>query len=104
MIIKYKIVKEEEKIDCSVMSFDSEMKLQASILSTFYSSIFRTKVLLSSYVLAKKALLYKKCTRKMLMKLTPGEVKKERKNLKRESFFQKNESIKKLAFLLRPSL
>jgi len=39
---------------------------------TFYTSVFCTKVLFSSYVLAKKALLYKKRELKMLMKLTLG--------------------------------
>jgi hypothetical protein len=43
-----------------------------SISSTFYACNFRTKALFSSYVLAKKALLCKKCVHKMLMKLTPG--------------------------------
>ncbi len=45
---------------------------QKSISSTFYARIFRTKVLFSSYVLAKKAHSYEKCERKMLMKLTAG--------------------------------
>jgi len=45
-----------------------------SISSTSYARIFCTKVLFSSYVLAKKALSYKKFARKMLMKLTPGVV------------------------------
>jgi hypothetical protein len=37
---------------------------------TFYVHIFHTKVLFSSYVLVKKALLYEKSACKMLMKLT----------------------------------
>jgi len=46
-----------------------------SISSTFYACFFWYKSgfaqLFSSYVLAKKALLSKKCAHKMLMKLTP---------------------------------
>jgi len=43
---------------------------QVSISSTFYACVFHTKVLFSGYVLAKKALSYKKHARKMLVKLT----------------------------------
>jgi len=45
---------------------------QVSISSSVFARIFCTKVLFSSYVLAKKALSYQKCVRKMLMKLTAG--------------------------------
>jgi hypothetical protein len=45
---------------------------QLSISSTFYARIFRTKVLFSSYILAKKKTLsYEKHALKMFMKLTP---------------------------------
>jgi len=47
---------------------------QVSISSTFYTGIFCTKVVFSSYVLAKKGLSYIKCARKMLMKLTAAWV------------------------------
>jgi len=43
-----------------------------SISSTFYARVFRTKVLFSSDILAKKDLSYKKQVRKTLMKLTPS--------------------------------
>jgi len=43
-----------------------------SISPTLYTRIFPTKVLFSSYVLAKKALSYEKRAWKMLMKLTTG--------------------------------
>ena len=42
---------------------------QVSISSTFYARVFSYKVLFSSYILEQK--MYKKCARKMLMKLTP---------------------------------
>jgi hypothetical protein len=46
--------------------------LQVSISSTFYTRVFCTKVLLSSYVRAKKELSYEIRMRKMMMKLTTG--------------------------------
>ncbi len=54
-------------------SFTSNVALHlVSISSTFYARVFCTKVLFSSYILAKKALLYEKRVRKMLIKLTPA--------------------------------
>jgi len=54
------------------------VKLTPSISSTFSVRLFhtkfwrqKTKVLFSSYIFGKKALLYKKHVRKMLVKLTP---------------------------------
>ncbi len=43
-----------------------------SISSTINEQIFRTNVVFSSYVWLGAKNLYEKCTRKMLMKLTPG--------------------------------
>jgi len=55
-----------------IRTASSTNQIQVSISSTFYTCIFHTKVLFSSYVLAKKALSYEKLERKMLMKLTTG--------------------------------
>jgi len=44
--------------------------LQVSISSTFYAHVFHTKVLFSSYVLAKRSLSNEKGAHKMLIKLT----------------------------------
>jgi hypothetical protein len=57
---------EDEKRDEELAAF----YIQVLISSTFYARVFCSKVLFSTYVLAKKVLSYKKCEQKMLMKLT----------------------------------
>jgi hypothetical protein len=49
--------------------------LLASISSTFYTQVFRSKVLFSPKCNQRKALSYEKQAHKMLMKLTPGYLK-----------------------------
>ncbi len=53
------------------LEFFSPLKTTGVNFINILHARFCTKVLFSSYVLAKKALSYEKCTCKMLMKLTP---------------------------------
>ncbi len=58
-----------------ILTITKREQQQLSISSTFYTSIFRTKVFFCQNVTREKlceALLYEKRSRKMLMKLTPA--------------------------------
>ncbi len=89
-VIQIENVQNKNKTECYLCTdLCDQIMLLPSISSTFYAHIFctkfwrqKTKVLFSSYVFGvKNALLYEKCARKMMMKLTP------RRRLKKIIFF-----------------